>query len=194
MYGGDLTTMGPRRASDPLLPADVTASTKASATHGPARTHPACRLYGLVARDARTAVVFRRGPSKRVRRLRWDLATDAVTPGQWLAGRIYTRAGVTLERSTLGMGEGNGPFTVYRYRLLVASSGRAKEPGPIDLGRLDWADWDHDGALLFANDGCLYRRDVSAGAVDPPRVKRVADLRDQVFENVRAPDEARRWP
>lgn len=109
-----------------------------------------------------------------------------------------TRAGVTLERSTLGMGAVHGPFTVYSYRLLVAPSGRvsgrARGPVTCELGRLDWADWDHDGSLLFADDGRLYRRDVSAGAADPPRVKLVADLRDQVFKNVRAPDEARRWP
>jgi hypothetical protein len=80
------------------------------------------------------------------------------------------------------------------YRVLVTPSGRAKEPAAIDLGRLDWADWDHDSSLLYATDGCLYRRDVSGRAADAPRVKRVADLRDQVFENVRAPDDARRWP
>ena len=88
----------------------------------------------------------------------------------------------------------NGPFTVCDYRVLVTPSGRAKEPAAIDLGRLDWADWDHDGSLLYATDGGLYRRDVAGRAADAPRVKRVADLRDQLFENVRAPDEARRWP
>jgi len=67
----------------------VTASSESAGVRGPARTDRACRLFGLVARDARTAVVFRRGPSKQVRMLRWDLATDAVTPGQWLSGRIY---------------------------------------------------------------------------------------------------------
>jgi hypothetical protein len=329
VYGDDPTTMSPRRAPDPLLPPDVTAYAKTSTERGPARTERACRLFALVARDARTAVVFRRGPSKQVRMLRWDLATDAVTPGQWLSGRIYeercglspdgklvvyfagkfktklgtftavsrppyftalalwpegstyggggffaddhtlilnyqcvlkelndgvgvpasfvvshlgeyrarhpgdettaashgwsqtskgaegeptpalryvysppwihakphpTRGGVTLERSTRGVGAVNGPFTVCDYRVLVTPSGRAKEPAAIDLGRLDWADWDHSGSLLYATDGCLYRRDVSGRAADAPRVKRVADLRDQLFENVRAPDDARRWP
>lgn len=320
--------MCPRRAPAPPPSPAVTAS-PAPAARGPSRTDRACRLFGLVARDARTAVVFRRGPSKQVRMLRWDLATDAVTPGQWLSGRVYaercglspdgrlvvyfagkfktklgtftavsrppyftalalwpegstyggggyfeddrtlilnyrcalkelndgatipasfvvghlgddrprrpdgdtaaasqgwslaskgadgaptaalrygyapprvyekphpTRAGVSLERNALGMGEVNGPFVVYGYRVLVAPSGRAREPAATELGRLDWADWDHDGSLLYAADGRLYRRDVSAGAADAPRVKLVADLRDQVFESVPAPDEARRWP
>ena len=60
------------------------------------KTHTATRLFGLVARDARTAVVLRRGPSKHVRMLLWDLATDEITPGQWLAGRVYDpRCGVS---------------------------------------------------------------------------------------------------
>jgi hypothetical protein len=49
------------------------------------------RLYCLLARDARKAVVFRRGPTRRVLLLTWDLATDTVTEGQWLNGRIYER-------------------------------------------------------------------------------------------------------
>ncbi len=49
------------------------------------------RLYALVARTARRAVVFRRGPSKRVRMLVWNLASDTLEPGQWLKGRVYER-------------------------------------------------------------------------------------------------------
>jgi hypothetical protein len=47
------------------------------------------RTFALVASAARTAVVFRRGPTKQVQMLRWDLASDDVMPGQWLSGRIY---------------------------------------------------------------------------------------------------------
>ncbi|MBL8589771.1 MAG: hypothetical protein JNK46_14665 [Methylobacteriaceae bacterium] len=49
------------------------------------------RLYALVARTARRAVVFRRGPSKRVRMLVWNLASDTLEPGQWVKGRVYER-------------------------------------------------------------------------------------------------------
>lgn len=284
----------------------------------PKHTRASTRIFALVARAARTAVVLRRGPSKQVRMLLWNLATDEITPGQWLSGRIYEercdispdgslfvyfagkfktelgtftavsrppfftalalwpdgstwggggffesddelvlgygyvlpelnanaamppsfqvrditdyrkrhpeddnalaqrgwhlksrgkdaggtpemrhvysppwvftkacpgRPQVTLERSTLGTGEVDGPFVVYAYRV--------QAPVAEDLGRLDWADWDHDGSLLFARNGCLFRRDVRTPDTEPMLV---ADLRDQVFTNVLPPDEARRWP
>ena len=49
------------------------------------------RLFGLIARKAPVAVVFRRGLSKRVLLVRWDLKTDKFSEGQWLNGRIYER-------------------------------------------------------------------------------------------------------
>lgn len=52
---------------------------------------PATRLYALLARDARTGVVFRRGPSKQVQLIRWDLRDDSFAHGQWFKGRIYER-------------------------------------------------------------------------------------------------------
>lgn len=51
----------------------------------------ATRLYFIVARQAPVAVVFRRGPSRHVELLTWDLETDRLTAGQWLKGRIYER-------------------------------------------------------------------------------------------------------
>ncbi len=53
-------------------------------------THPA-RLHVLLARDAPTGVVLRRGPSKRVCTIGWDRTTDEFQVGQWLKGRIYER-------------------------------------------------------------------------------------------------------
>jgi hypothetical protein len=49
------------------------------------------RLFAIIARDARKAVVFRRGPSKNALLLSWDLQTDALVTGQWFQGRIYER-------------------------------------------------------------------------------------------------------
>ncbi len=49
------------------------------------------RIDGIVATEANKAVVFRRGPSKLCLQLMWDFDSDAVTAGQWLSGRIYTR-------------------------------------------------------------------------------------------------------
>jgi hypothetical protein len=287
------------------------------------RTPPTARVYAIVARDARTAVVFRRGPTKQVRMLRWDLATDRVEGGQWLSGRIYEercdlspdgallvyfagkfkpevdtftaisrppfftalafwpdrgtwggggvfetnrrvalqygrvdfelnggrdiprdfevvsmserrlalgpvadvvrqgfrlvregvkgpptatmpvvfaepwieekpapgRAAITLQRLWFGMFERNGARCVYTFRL-VDGSGAAR----LDLGRLDWADWDHDGSLLFSERGRLYRRDVRAprDALPPPKL--VADLSAQTFQNILPTPEAKRWP
>ncbi|MEB1529037.1 hypothetical protein [Xanthomonas sp. WHRI 7945] len=52
---------------------------------------PATRLYALLAREARTGVIFRRGPSKQVQLIRWDLREDSFEHGQWFKGRIYER-------------------------------------------------------------------------------------------------------
>jgi len=51
-------------------------------------TPPPPRLSILFAREARQAVVFRRGPSTRVRLILWDLGTDTITRGQWLSGSV----------------------------------------------------------------------------------------------------------
>ena len=52
---------------------------------------PQVRLYCLLAREAPVAVVFRRGPSKRVMLTLWRTDTDQFYEGQWLKGRIYER-------------------------------------------------------------------------------------------------------
>lgn len=51
----------------------------------------AVRLYVLIARNSSRAVVFRRGPGKRVQLVSWDTAADVFERGQWLRGRIYER-------------------------------------------------------------------------------------------------------
>lgn len=65
---------------------------------------PQVRLYALLAREANVAVVFRRGPSKRVQLLLWHTDTDEFEEGQWFKGRIYER------RSDLSP---NGKLLVY---------------------------------------------------------------------------------
>ncbi|MCA9606758.1 MAG: hypothetical protein KC619_14230 [Myxococcales bacterium] len=49
----------------------------------------AVRLHVLLARQRRVGVVLRRGPSKAVQLVRWDLSRDTFEPGQWLRGRVY---------------------------------------------------------------------------------------------------------
>ena len=52
---------------------------------------PTCRIYGLLARTRRMAVLLRRGPSKQVAVIRWWLGSDTFEVGQWFKGRIYER-------------------------------------------------------------------------------------------------------
>ncbi len=54
-------------------------------------TKSPARIHVLLARDARTGVVIRRGPSKHVAVIGWNLSTDRFELGQWLLGRIYER-------------------------------------------------------------------------------------------------------
>lgn len=49
------------------------------------------RLHVLLARDAATGVVIRRGPSRKVCVIGWNRADDTFEIGQWLYGRIYER-------------------------------------------------------------------------------------------------------
>jgi len=51
----------------------------------------ACRLYVILARAAPVAVVFRRGPARRVQIVKWSTDTDRFEEGQWFHGRIYER-------------------------------------------------------------------------------------------------------
>jgi len=52
---------------------------------------PSARLYCLLARDARVGVVFRRGPTRQVLLIRWNLENDTFQEGEWFKGRIYER-------------------------------------------------------------------------------------------------------
>ncbi len=49
------------------------------------------RLYVILARAAPVAVVFRRGPARRVQIVKWSTDTDTFEEGQWFHGRIYER-------------------------------------------------------------------------------------------------------
>ena len=52
---------------------------------------PHARLFFIIAREAPVAVIFRRGPSKWVQIIKWNLETDEFIPGQWFHGRIYEK-------------------------------------------------------------------------------------------------------
>ena len=48
-----------------------------------------CRLFVIIAREARVAVVLRRGPSAWCHMIRWDMAADRFEHGAWIKARIY---------------------------------------------------------------------------------------------------------
>jgi hypothetical protein len=52
-----------------------------------AERNPSVSIYAILAREARVGVVFRRGPSKQVLLLLWQMNTDQFIKGQWFKGR-----------------------------------------------------------------------------------------------------------
>ena len=73
------------------------------------------RLFGILAREAKTAVLFRRGPSKWCQMILWHTDTDEIVRGQWVHHRIYER---DCDLSP------DGKLVVYH-----AFDGRKKDPG-----------------------------------------------------------------
>jgi len=55
----------------------------------PRQTKALARVEAIIARNAPAAVIFRRGPTRFVRMLRWDLRTDKIVPGQWVNARVH---------------------------------------------------------------------------------------------------------
>ena len=94
-----------------------------------------------------------------------------------------------LRQSILGINEGGGPWHVIEHAILGPN-------GAVDsIGRSEWADWDHNGDLLFAQSGCLYRLSPRRGKFPPVELsKTIADLNGLVFNPLPAPPEASVWP
>jgi hypothetical protein len=49
------------------------------------------RIFAILARDAPVGVILRRGPTRQVLLLKWQLGSDTLEAGQWFKGRIYER-------------------------------------------------------------------------------------------------------
>ncbi len=47
------------------------------------------RIHAILARKGDSAIVFRRGPSKKIAVIGWDRQSDTFTLGQWLYGHLY---------------------------------------------------------------------------------------------------------
>lgn len=112
------------------------------------RTVPA-RLHVLLAREASTAVVLRRGPSRHVAAIGWDRKTDRFKVAQWLYGRIYER------RSDLSP---DGKHLIYfamngRWESQVKGAWTAVSKAPYlkALGLFAKGDCWHGGGLFLSS-------------------------------------------
>lgn len=97
----------------------------------------------------------------------------------------------SLNMAILGYYEEGGVTQVAEYSV-------TNEAGSvvIDLGRVDWADWDSGGDLLFSEEGKIYRvrRDYGQPFVpEKGRAKLLIDLNHSKFEKVIAPTWAKEW-
>ena len=286
------------------------------------------RLYFIISRTSPKAVVFRRGPSKRVCIISWNLKDDSFEPGQWFKGRIYERRcdlspdgkylgyfAATYKEPLLswtaiskppyltalalwpkGDGWGGGGLfknqqefllnhkpdeedlhadfslpknlninsfgeyaghgeddPIHHTRLLrdgwiMKSKGKkavpkfntdvtwdySKDPviyekvnknnslklqmqikglhkrggswylidhflynnknnSPLSLTDTDWADWDHNGDLVYAQDGKLFRVKIESASIESSSTRKIADFSQMKFEEVIAPDWAKKW-
>ena len=93
---------------------------------------------------------------------------------------------LVLRQELHGIARRNRNWYDLRY-LVKDSSG-----GPVlDLGTLDWAEWDANGDLVFARAGCLYRAKATDRTVSPEVL--LADFNALTFEAISSPASARKW-
>ena len=96
----------------------------------------------------------------------------------------------TLQMSSKYTGENQGRWNVEEARIIGASGETV-----LELGRIDWCDLDHNGDILWAWAGKLWRlkysRNPRALILRQPML--LADFNDMVFENVEAPAADKKW-
>jgi hypothetical protein len=140
------------------------------------------RVYGIVARDAPIAVLFRRGPTRKTRMLLWRLEDDALIPGQWFIGRIHV--------GPSGLSP-NGELLLY-YATKGLRKFTAISRPPYFTALALWGNdspWTCGG--FFDSDSKVV---LGLKFGDPYTRSPIADLRSQVFENVLPSAEAHQWP
>ena len=132
-------------------------------------------LYCILARAAPKAVIFRRGPSKYVRLIAWNLRKDTFELGQWFKGRIYA------QKSDLSP---NGARLVYfaaKYRRPVGTWIAVSTPPYLTAHVLwpamgTWNDislFDTDDVLALAT----YRADSSLEPLEGSAIPRTLEVR-----------------
>jgi hypothetical protein len=95
------------------------------------------------------------------------------------------RENLTLEMSIRGIGGKGRPWYQIEYRVLSGPQVHA------ELGRADWADWEHSGSLVFAKRGCLLRQRLCQSLSAEP--KQIADFNHLKFEEGPPSLEAQPW-
>lgn len=116
------------------------------------------RLHIILARDADSAVIIRRGPAKRVCVLEWNCRKDTFKLGQWFKGRIYERR---CDLSPDG-----------KYLIYFAMNGRPQSAGGswTAISRVPYLKaigfWPHGGSTW--NGGGLFTSNFSYWLNSPP--------------------------
>lgn len=87
----------------------------------------------------------------------------------------------------IGYRERNGSTYVVEYSMKT-------RVGEASFGRMDWADWDKNGDLLFARDGKLFRlKQASGSTFNLEKAIELADFNSSEFEERLASKEALKW-
>lgn len=106
------------------------------------------------------------------------LAWQAKTPEIWR--KPHSKRKLQLEMSVEGIGEHNGRWYVVNHRIVDNSQAEI-----LNLGRQDWADWAHNGDLVYTKDGRLFRRKTTKGSLKTEI--QIADFSENRFQNIKAP-------
>jgi hypothetical protein len=118
------------------------------------------------------------------RKMGWEINPPTVSE------KPLGKRGLILRTNLLGVGERHGTWYVQTSQVL------GPEGVLHDLGRIDWSDVDHNGDVLFAKSGCLFR--FPHWALRPGETREgetlVADLNGFAFERVPPHALARSWP
>ncbi|MBX9939102.1 MAG: hypothetical protein K2Y32_07610 [Candidatus Obscuribacterales bacterium] len=90
--------------------------------------------------------------------------------------------GANLSMSICGIAEPNNPWYIVEYQVEGSGGAVIKK-----LGRLDWADWDSNGDLLFAKTGRIFR------SKDLIESTELVDLRTNLYQEIAAESWAKQW-
>jgi hypothetical protein len=110
-----------------------------------------CRHYVILAREASTGVILRRGPSKWFQIIKWDTATDTFEHGQWFHGRIYEdRCDLSPDGTKLVYFAAN--YANHDERVGIAWTGVSKVPYLTALAFFPQGySINHGGGLFISN-------------------------------------------